>query len=335
MAGALCDRLQHQMSDLRTRIIALDTAPESERDAEQLAALEIQLKQATEQRRAALLAGEFEFPLLPCCSSTPGARICALVVFPEGFLKLRPCQEASESPQRDLRRCDEDNDGTHWHCFHSLMPATRRRALEELELACVRDVHGTISSRIPYTAQQGIWLQFRDGTALPLVVKEPTRLVDVLGAHMLQLRSRKLNMARQLSQLTELKKLKFDQHNKEHVCQLQQLWQNTFPAAAEIAVDDHTGWTRLGFSPGAGPWVDFRGTGVLGLQCVSWMALHYPRRWRSIVDWNRHGDQQYRLPVICAAVNVTASLFDLLGAEKQIQELISRDGGDGVRALAV
>jgi hypothetical protein len=74
----------------------------------------------------------------------------------------------------------------------------------------------------------------------------------------------------------------YDPANAEHVALLKRLWRAVHPkdpVPEAVSAD----WERIGFQ-GANPATDFRGMGLLGLDCLVFFAEHYPSAVRQLFE---------------------------------------------------
>lgn len=67
-------------------------------------------------------------------------------------------------------------------------------------------------------------------------------------------------------------------------------------------------WKLVGFQ-GSNPVTDFRGMGLLSLQCLLYISKYYPTKVREMID------RTY--PLCCSAINIASFVVSLLCAESK------------------
>jgi len=269
----------------------------------QLAAKEAELRNLKRELQAVRLKGG-SFDELNNGSKTAGV----VEVQPDMGLRIQVCVES--------KRCADVPSPTPvqlrnhmWQCLCCLVPATTKRFIDEVAMAVLREVQGSICPHIPKEVQYGAHIVFHDGTALLVCVKDAQELVECLGEQMQAYRKQRLNQMKVLRFAHSLKATPYDHRNIEHEQMLMQLWQATFPRRTmDSAVSER--WKELGFQ-GNNPATDFRGMGLLGLRCLIYFAQTHADEFRGLLAQHRD------YPVACAGINITAML---------LKRLVSADG---------
>lgn len=102
---------------------------------------------------------------------------------------------------------------------------------------------------------------------------------------------------------------RFSPSSAEHERCLERLWGAAFSSEPYTRISPL--WMTIGFQQND-PTTDLRGSGMLALRCLAYMASRHTRKWEDIISRQRLGDaSQY--PLAIAAINVTCMLGDVLG----------------------
>lgn len=105
-----------------------------------------------------------------------------------------------------------------------------------------------------------------------------------------------------------LRKESYDCENETHENLLLKLW-NLLKPDEELDSRICKKWCELGFQ-GADPKTDFRGMGLLGLQCMNYFAENHNEKARQILQHSLHPVQGYSYAIV--SINLTSLVYEML-----------------------
>jgi hypothetical protein len=161
-----------------------------------------------------------------------------------------------------------------------------------------------------------------------------------------------------LARLTRRVDVPYDATNVEHVEQLRELWNVTFPDRRDVVLGvstphaasgsethvwekaaetgtslRHEGWKDMGWQ-GVDPATDFRSGGVLSLQNLLWFAKNEKETYDRLLHKRTGKRSEWEYPFAAAGVNVTFALVDLLELRDSSSKKIVHGAGVVTNARA-
>ncbi|KAF5832807.1 ELMO/CED-12 family-domain-containing protein [Dunaliella salina] len=104
---------------------------------------------------------------------------------------------------------------------------------------------------------------------------------------------------------------RYDETVAEHRDSLKRLWEHAFPATPFPSDIKSPLWKEMGWQ-GEDPGTDFRGSGVLGLQNLLYMAENHPDTFRVLLNKSNGPRADWEYPFACAGTNLTFVLAESL-----------------------
>ncbi|KAF8071076.1 elmoA [Scenedesmus sp. PABB004] len=120
-----------------------------------------------------------------------------------------------------------------------------------------------------------------------------------------------LVQAERLEELQERLAVPYDGANPAHQDALRELWALAFPGEACEALKCAR-WKDMGWQ-GEDPGTDFRGAGLLGLDCLIYLGTRHPRLWTALRHKTAGTRSDWEYPFAVAGLNLSFVLADLLG----------------------
>ena len=121
-------------------------------------------------------------------------------------------------------------------------------------------------------------------------------------------------------QLERLSKLearvadKYDSENPAHVERLLKIWGHAFPSEP-FPQDLKSGrWKDMGWQ-GEDPGTDVRGAGLLGLDCLIYLAEHHPSTYDRLLKKKNGKRAEWEYPFAVAALNVSFTLSEIINVK--------------------
>merc|ERR1712137_636677 len=150
--------------------------------------------------------------------------------------------------------------------------------------------------------ERRIHIQWKNGRkSLSVSSPDPDELAEVLGTKLRHFNKNKITQVQCLKELWEQLRTPYDSENAEHEQMLSQFWSTIFP---DVPLESRiTGqWSKVGFQ-GKDPATDFRGGGILSLQCLCFFAKNYTTEVRRILNEGRE------YPFAVAGINISHELM--------------------------
>jgi len=143
------------------------------------------------------------------------------------------------------------------------------------------------------------------------------RLVEAMsacfGAVLPGLKQQKMSLiqAERLSQLRSRAAVVFHIDDPDHEAALRQLWSHAFPALPCTSLKSPQ-WKEMGWQ-GEDPSTDIRGAGMLGLECLLYLAEVHPATFHRLMEKLDGERADWEYPFAVAGLNITFTLLEVLG----------------------
>mmetsp|Transcript_18983 Transcript_18983/g.53175 ORF Transcript_18983/g.53175 Transcript_18983/m.53175 type:complete len:290 (-) Transcript_18983:252-1121(-) len=120
-----------------------------------------------------------------------------------------------------------------------------------------------------------------------------------------------LIQAQQVQDLRNAAGERYDETILEHRDSLKQLWEHAFPTTPFPPDIKSPLWKEMGWQ-GEDPGTDFRGSGMLGLQNLLYMAENHPSTFQVLLHKTDGTRAEWEYPFACAGTNLTFVLAESL-----------------------